>query len=546
MSLLHPSTRDWPLTKRPNGPFSFVFPIVLSLSLTLSATAQETPDAMDNIQSDQGAAPAMKDIEEAWQRGDFAKVREGLSKRVLIDTSALTQFRYARVLIEGRGGPVDASGAIAWLERASAQDYPPALTLLARVWLSAPSFGLARDAENAVALLHRSAALGDAEGQYYLGLLALNGEGMARDPAAAVAWLLAAAEQETVEAQYLLSTLYEQGTGTPADSAKALRWLTSAAENGHTVAQYRLAQTYEDGKTVARNTTEAMRWYRRAADGGLAVALRDLGAKYMMGEDIEKDAVEGMRLLTAAAQAGEPGAMYNLGVLYSVGEAVTRDDVRAADWFTKAAERGSARAKTSLASMIEVGRGAAPDQDRAIALYLEAANEGDELAKLQLARLAAAGLLEGKIAPQRLALYFADIAVKGDANALVWLEQRSDQGLAYAQSILGWALLQTDAKWEKGITLLTQAAEAGDLDAQSRLGQAYVTGDFGLEQDYITAHKWLNIAATGGDREAERTRAIIGDLMTPEQLAKAHSLARAYYAAEDQRVPKTEQMVINP
>jgi TPR repeat protein len=57
----------------------------------------------------------------------------------------------------------------------------------------------------------------------------------------------------------------------------------------------------------------------------------------------------------------------------------------------------------------------------------------------------------------------------------------------------------------------------------------------GVVQDYVQAHKWTNLAAsrqTGEERKmsADACDALAG-LMTPEQIAEAQRLARAWDAA---------------
>ncbi len=78
-----------------------------------------------------------------------------------------------------------------------------------------------------------------------------------------------------------------------------------------------------------------------------------------------------------------------------------------------------------------------------------------------------------------------------------------------------------------------QAAEQGDAEAQYNLGLAYYKGE-GVPQDYVMAHKWLNLAASHlspDDRRYEdfvKLRNIVGNLMPPDQLAEAQKLAREW------------------
>jgi len=49
--------------------------------------------------------------------------------------------------------------------------------------------------------------------------------------------------------------------------------------------------------------------------------------------------------------------------------------------------------------------------------------------------------------------------------------------------------------------------------------------------DRVTAHKWFNIAAANGSREAARLRAELAAEMTREEIAQAQRLAREYLAS---------------
>ena len=81
---------------------------------------------------------------------------------------------------------------------------------------------------------------------------------------------------------------------------------------------------------------------------------------------------------------------------------------------------------------------------------------------------------------------------------------------------------------------LLDRAEAGDASAQFFLGLRYATGE-GVPQDDVTAHMWLNLAAsrsTGEDREqAAKARVAVAARMTPEGRSEAQRLAREWDAA---------------
>ncbi len=71
------------------------------------------------------------------------------------------------------------------------------------------------------------------------------------------------------------------------------------------------------------------------------------------------------------------------------------------------------------------------------------------------------------------------------------------------------------------------AAEGGAPDAQFHLGLLYSTGQ-GVERDYVTAHKWFNLAALHGSDEARLFRGELALDMTSQEIADAQRLAREW------------------
>jgi hypothetical protein len=80
--------------------------------------------------------------------------------------------------------------------------------------------------------------------------------------------------------------------------------------------------------------------------------------------------------------------------------------------------------------------------------------------------------------------------------------------------------------------------ELSDMDTAS-LGQAPVADSFfdlgmmysigrSVPIDYVTAHKWFNLAAMRGNPEAIRLRREIADQMSETEIAEAQRAARAW------------------
>ena len=71
-------------------------------------------------------------------------------------------------------------------------------------------------------------------------------------------------------------------------------------------------------------------------------------------------------------------------------------------------------------------------------------------------------------------------------------------------------------------------AEAGEDIAQMQLGLLYSTGQKGAPLDYVTAHKWLNLAALRGNDEAQHLRKELAGVMSREEIAAAQRMAREW------------------
>lgn len=92
------------------------------------------------------------------------------------------------------------------------------LTLLATSSLSADMITLRKQAE-----------AGDAESQFFLGLVYIDGEIVPQDYAEAAKWHRKAAEQGNVLPQYNLGFMYAIGRGVPKDDVQSYFWFSLAA-----------------------------------------------------------------------------------------------------------------------------------------------------------------------------------------------------------------------------------------------------------------------------------------------------------------------------
>jgi uncharacterized protein len=71
------------------------------------------------------------------------------------------------------------------------------------------------------------------------------------------------------------------------------------------------------------------------------------------------------------------------------------------------------------------------------------------------------------------------------------------------------------------------AGEANSAEVLFQLGMMYSTGS-SVPADFVTAHKWFNLAAMQGNQEALRLRREIAEQMSDAEIAAAQRAARAW------------------
>ncbi|MGM0702891.1 MAG: peptidoglycan-binding protein [Pseudomonadota bacterium] len=82
-------------------------------------------------------------------------------------------------------------------------------------------------------------------------------------------------------------------------------------------------------------------------------------------------------------------------------------------------------------------------------------------------------------------------------------------------------------EYRQALQMFDQLATTGNADAQYRLGQMHEAGQ-GTPQDYVQAHKWYNLAAARGHRQAATARDAVAARMTAQQISAAQQAARVW------------------
>ena len=259
---------------------------------------------------------------------------------------------------------------------------------------------------------------------------------------------LAAADSHAADLR-LARDWWEQGTlAFPAPAAQRLAdWVKDHPRDGESL--YRLALLRSrNGPTLPRNTSAAVDLLTRAVEAGYDGARARLGLWKLTGKDMPRDEAGGHQLLDPLVAKEDPEALLCLGVaMLPSTEADVEGFARAETLLRRALELGNAKAHAWVAaSCFRYGT-----QMKGFAVLQDGIRTGDVYCKT------------------RLALEY----------------------LSLGQS----AKLLDDAR-----RLLREAAEWGDIDAQTQLGRLCRRAE--MSNFRAEGTRWLQVAAKGQDRTA--------------------------------------------
>jgi TPR repeat protein len=362
----------------------------------------------------------------------------------------------------------------------------------------------------ALPVLQKAAAAGNAEAETDLGDMYYHGLGTPKDPDTAFYLQTQAAAQHNGKAEDRLGGMYDDdgdaakafmwdarsaadgdpggeadlaydylySDGTSEDLTQALVWNQRAAAQNNQFAQYELGRMYHHGWGVDADQTTAVRYFQLAADQGEADAQEALGKDYENGDGEPQNYAQALHWFTLAADETCGCAAQNIGHMYENGEGVTQNYATAITWYKRAAALGNTDAEDDLGYMYENGEGVPADQTQAAQWYSQASAQNDQFGSTHLAIM----YLDGRGVEQNtteahklLALAIGDNDIDGEEAA-------------------GTAL--RDAKhYAEALPYLTEAADAADPNAQINLGYMYEQGE-AVPQSYQTELTWALITGS--------------------------------------------------
>ena len=110
------------------------------------------------------------------------------------------------------------------------------------------------------------------------------------------------------ECQFDLGMMYLNGEGRPVDVKTGIDWLSRSAGKGYTSAQNRLGILYLNGKVVTRDYARAMEYFMAAATRGFPAGQANVGLIYWRGYGVPVDLSEAFAWSEASTQKLASGA----------------------------------------------------------------------------------------------------------------------------------------------------------------------------------------------------------------------------------------------
>ncbi|WP_432822638.1 tetratricopeptide repeat protein [Trichloromonas sp.] len=494
--------------------------------------------------------------------------------------------------------PLSAEDKLHWLTLAAEGGLAKAQYQLYRLLLRGGADG---DSASAGKWLQAAAAGGDPLAQYDLGKACSNGDealGIGKAPARARKLWEQAASQGQAQAAGELAYRYHLGAaGFKRDPQRAIELYQQLAEL-YASGSIDLRPSPQMAAGARQQAEQIAALEQRVAQGDSA-ALFELGRQLIdAGRDNPQTVAEGFALLEQAAESGHSEVRYFLGAVFMFGNyGQPKDPQRGRHWWDRAAELNHVKAmeylakayqggtfgvsvdllkaKALTAKLVEAYRdgryGVDPDPQQAdywsrelkyfdrlfdiaggsyqpLDTLRSQAESGDAAAQYQLGRQL---LVSGAAADRQQGLELIEqAAAAGDAEAQYRL-------VSYFENNLH--IMRDDP--ERGVALLTAAAEQNHLPAMAALAIAYSKGRYGLPQDYRQAKTWYQrlLAVHAGGRYLgeidERflafqqrqldyaERALAAQLLREERIANASPIELQIIAIEDRHRKEYERAV---
>ena len=382
---------------------------------------------------------------------------------------------------EGNGVDQDFSKAKEWYEKAAELEHPFALFRLGEMYREGQ--GVSVDYAEALERYRKAADGGNTRAMDEIGDMYSSGTGVDQDYDAAYEWYVRSGSRYALAE---VGDMFLYGKGREVDARKAYEWHLKAAEEGNCYSMEQIGSMYRQGDLGQIDFKTAFDWYLKAAEAGSSYSMRCLGLMYSEGKGVETDFAASCDWFLKASEEGDGISMKCLGEVYRDGKGVYADLDKAMEWFEKAVDAGNARAAYDIAMLYSGEYAHEKDIDKCISWHTKAFSMGCPDSALELAML----YQEGTDVPKNLNL------------AIEWHKRASEAGMVRSDNELGNIFLAGDEGLEQNvdeaILWYGKAAEKGNAYAMAQLGDCYSKAEYGI-QDFGRAFEWYRKSAEEGN-----------------------------------------------
>ena len=394
----------------------------------------------------------------------------------------------AEMHLRGTGRSVNVETAIAMLEKAFRHGSDDAAYRLGCIY-DDDSFSI-HNPEKAIYWFQYAIAKGNQEAQFHMADKYFAGDGVAADQDKAMSILQDNAEQGHANSLYALGMHY-CAEGAEQDLIRGHDYLHQAAENGHLDANLLLVEHYLQGIGVPQNQHLAMHYIQAS----MALGSTQYASSYYLlvlrglGDPTAQQQV--VRTLEQQAMAQEPRAQSLLGTAYFHGWAVAKDQRKAFEYWSLAANAQDVTALCSIASLYFEGILVDKDPQKAFSLYQHAQTLAEHNFCVQMGL--AMCYLFGEGTAQNM-----DQAKKLLCTVAPQIHLPIPVSQADFYRVLGMYYSSDVVPVQNGmrtLQFLQHAAQAHSVEAMCHLGECYLHGFGGLQQDEKQAFYWYQQGA---------------------------------------------------
>lgn len=323
------------------------------------------------------------------------------------------------------------------------------------------------------------------------------------------------------QSQLYLAQMYYNGLGVH-NLNKAIHWYQEAAKNGNPDAEFFVGYMYGHGTLMETESQRAANWYRKAAAQGNYLASTQMAWRYSVGLDDRGLVHNEFGLNDNGLVNNSPANPYAVESNNWYKKAISQARKKIAQDIRNA-NAGDAGSQCELADFYNDGINI-NNQDVLLADPLKsrywaktAAAQGATCGEYRLGLNTLYSWTESsnQVKPSVAQIQYGislltKAADKGNLNAMDSL------GLLYSD---GWQLIPNDKNKARGY--FTRAAKLGNPDSQYHLADLYYYGQ-GITRDTCEAYRWYNAAANQATKD---------DYLSIQAISRALSLYMGYMNA---------------